>query len=588
MKSLSLHTKLVLLTLLLASLPLSIAALFIPAHLTKVLDGAGRQQLARTSSGLATMAEELMQRHLETVGAISKVEACQNTLAERNAGTLQPERLAATNRQIADILKSAGDHYQGLWICDQQGTIFAGVVSTGETAPYANLKVSDRGYFLKSKETKAAVISDPVRSKIGNVPIVVVTAPVLKPDGTLAGIVGMSLKVDYLINSIASARFGETGFSFAVDRNGLVFAHPDKSLVLTKNLGKEDGTSALATQMTRATEGSAEYRAQDGTTHIASFHPVSLTGWSIAASVEKQEFEHLARTTRLTILLIAGGFILVAGIMGALVATSLARTLRKTSANLSEASFNLEAGAREIAQGATTLAESTSAQAASIEETSAALTEISAATRINAESAGQASKLSDGAGKRIDLADVGMSELANAVSAVAAASDQTRKVIRTIDEIAFQTNILALNAAVEAARAGESGSGFAVVADEVRSLAGRSAIAAKESADTLERVASLVAQSHHLAERVSKGFSEVRGDASAIRTIVGGIANACNEQATAIGQISQALNQVQQGVLSGAANAEESANAAVSISAQVGQLNLSMGSLNQLIEGRRK
>ena len=172
------------------------------------------------------------------------------------------------------------------------------------------------------------------------------------------------------------------------------------------------------------------------------------------------------------------------------------------------------------------------------------------------------------------------------MAAISAASTETSKIIKTIDEIAFQTNLLALNAAVEAARAGEAGAGFAVVADEVRNLAMRAAEAAKSTAGLIEETVKKVKDGSGLVEKTGTAFSEVASGSSKVAELVAEIASASKEQAMGIEQVNTAVSEMDRVTQKNAANAEESASAAEELSAQAEHMKSFVGELVALVTGK--
>jgi methyl-accepting chemotaxis protein len=207
-----------------------------------------------------------------------------------------------------------------------------------------------------------------------------------------------------------------------------------------------------------------------------------------------------------------------------------------------------------------TLASSASEQAAALEETSSSLEEMSAMTHKNAESSAMANKFMEQNKEATEKANGSMNELIKSMAEIGQASEQTQKIVKTIDEIAFQTNLLALNAAVEAARAGEAGAGFAVVADEVRNLAMRAAEAAKNTSGLMGDIVNKVKSGEHLVEVTSQAFKVVKEGSEKVVDLVAEIAAASGEQSQGIEQVNKAVVEMNEVTQKNAASAEELAS----------------------------
>jgi methyl-accepting chemotaxis protein len=294
---------------------------------------------------------------------------------------------------------------------------------------------------------------------------------------------------------------------------------------------------------------------------------------------------NLKATTRVVV--IAAGLSLVLGVIfSVVVIRGLSRALRGITGQLSGGAEQTASAAGLLSSASQSLAEGASEQAASLEETSASLEEIASMTKRNAESATHAKQLSDETRQAAEGGAANMSEMKQAMDGIKTASGNIAKIVRTIDEIAFQTNILALNAAVEAARAGEAGAGFAVVAEEVRSLAQRSANSAKETAEKIE---DSVARSEHgvqISAKVAQSLDEILLKARKVDGLVAEIATASNEQSQGIGQVTVAVSQMDKVTQGNAASAEESASASEELSAQAEMMRESVRSLQALVGGR--
>jgi len=278
---------------------------------------------------------------------------------------------------------------------------------------------------------------------------------------------------------------------------------------------------------------------------------------------------------------------LVIGIVFAMVITiGLGKALRHVAHVLDDGSDQVAAAATEVAAGSQSLAQGVSEQAASLEETSSSLEEMSSLTSRNADNAQNAKGFSNLTRQAAETGAAEMEKMTSAMNAIKNSSDNIAKIIKTIDEIAFHTNILALNAAVDAARAGEAGMGFAVVADEVRNLAQRSAQAARETADKIEDSIKKSEHGVQISINVSSSLQEIVTKARQVDDLLGEIANASKEQSQGIDQVNTAVVQMDKVTQSSAAGAEESASAAEELNAQAKSLKDSVCLLLALVEGR--
>ncbi len=252
---------------------------------------------------------------------------------------------------------------------------------------------------------------------------------------------------------------------------------------------------------------------------------------------------------------------------------AMIESLNNIVAELNFSAAQVDAGSRQIADSSTALSQGATEQAAAIEEITSSMTQIGAQTKTNAENAGQANQLAVAAKDAVHNGMSQMDAMVAAMSAISESSNEIGKIIKAIDSIAFQTNLLALNAAVEAARAGAHGKGFAVVAQEVRSLAARSAKAAQETAELIEKSIGKVEDGNQMAEKTSEAFQKINEGVTRVTDLVGEIATASNEQAQGISQVNQGLGQVDSVTQRNTANAEETSSAAETLSAQAAQVH---------------
>ena len=244
------------------------------------------------------------------------------------------------------------------------------------------------------------------------------------------------------------------------------------------------------------------------------------------------------------------------------------RTLTGVTEKIETGTDHVVNFSRQVSSIAQSLSEGASTQAAGLEETSSSLEEMASMTRQTADNAGQAKTMMEEVRQTVENVDHHMTLMAEAIGEVTRSSEESGKIIKTIDEIAFQTNLLALNAAVEAARAGEAGAGFAVVASEVRNLAMRAAEAARSTSELIEKTLKSVQTGNELTAATQEAFRKNREIAEKIGHLIDEIAVASQEQAQGITQVSKAVADMDRVTQQNAANAEESAAAAEDMNGQ--------------------
>ncbi|WP_051957836.1 methyl-accepting chemotaxis protein [Desulfobacter vibrioformis] len=484
------------------------------------------------------------------------------------------DKVTPANLRLGEIMDSS-TLYEGISLAGPDGKIIASSVPK----LIGRVDVSDRAYF-KASIIGDTAISEVVKSKDSGRPVFVISAPVSLGDGNPGVLLGVIRLEEFSKKFIDPERVGKTGYVYATDRKGIVLAHPNKANILALNLSRFDfGRQILARE-----SGIIEYTYLD-IDKIVAFVREKKTGWVIASTANRDElFAPVIALRNLNLMVACVGIFLISFFI-LMVTRSIVTPINQVISGMDEGANQVALAAGEISSASQTQADGAIQQAAAIEETSSSMEEMSAMTGTTAGHAGRADLLMKKVSQVVSEAVTAMARLTRSMAEVTSASEETSKIVKTIDEIAFQTNLLALNAAVEAARAGEVGAGFAVVADEVRSLAIRASEAARNTATLIESTISRVNEGAELVFGTNQSFNKVADSVNKVADLITEISQASREQAAGIAQVNQAVGKMDTVVQQNAANAEESAAACEELNAQAEQLRDFVGELMCMVTG---
>lgn len=531
------------------------------------------------------------------------------------------------------------------------------------------LDVSDRDYFIEAMKGNAS-ISDPIISKVTGKASICISAPLWqdgKPNTTVVGVVYFIPNETFLEDIVGSVSVSETGYAYLLQKDGLVIAHPNQSLVMMDNTiesARTDSSLAPIAKLEQAAlngeNGFGTYR-WDGVDKVMSYAPLDVNGWALGVTSEKADFMGGVRISIMISLAVAAIFIiiglivatrvgfmigtpiqqctarlvqlaegdlsspvpdiqsndetgilagatktLVTGLQEVLgdadhllgkmaegdfnVATSCEKSyvgdfasllksmqklnfrLSRTLSSIEQAAEQVAVGANEVASGAQALSQGTTEQASAVEELSATISDVSDQIQRNASHTDNANLEAAQVENEITESSQRMQSMLTAMDDISRCSKEIGKIIKTIEDIAFQTNILALNAAVEAARAGAAGKGFAVVADEVRNLASKSAEASKNTSALIEDTLTAVENGAKIANETAQSLNSVVAGVQDVTATIAKIAAASDEQAQSTAQVNLGVEQISSVVQTNSATAEQSAAASQELSGQAAML----------------
>ncbi len=450
-------------------------------------------------------------------------------------------------------------------------------------------------YYLLARNSGAETIINPYSYEISGRKVLLTSLAVpIKYNGRVVGVAGIDIAMDTLLQKINQIKPYDTGYASLIANNLIYVTHPNPERVGEK---VENAEEIQGSKMVIASN-SGEIKilkSTSNTLHTKVYRAFEAIRFGKATTpwvfVTNSPVNRVLASVRQVIWISLIFSIITLGILTLVVLAAtnrIANPLTHVIVSLNNGAAQIAAASGQLSSSAQQLSQGSVEQASAIEETSSTLQESTSMLHQNSVNTKQAAQLSQLATESSDKGSTEMQEMMDSIQEINKSSDQIGKIVKVIDDIAFQTNILALNAAIEAARAGESGMGFAVVAEEVRNLAGRCAAAAKETTGIIESNIELSVKGVEVAGKVRQSLAEITDNTKKVYEFLAEISAASQEQVQGVEQVNRAVQQIESVTQQNAASAEESASAAEELSAQAINMNQIVSELSKLVNGSEK
>ncbi len=459
--------------------------------------------------------------------------------------------------------------------------------------PPADFDCTQRPWYLQTIANNQLTFTQPYRDGVTGKMAVSIGKPI-NYHGAVIGIMAVDIYVDFLTDMVKNAKMGSAGYGFLLDDQHNYLVHPSADFQPTEKGFKKidsvlDGRfQSLAAQLHQEQAFFMAALDYDNTKKYFVMAPIPAVRWTFGFAMPEAEFAKKLSGLIIGFLSAAAISLVITFLLAYFFVAGLIHSLNKMVTSLHEIARQVAAASIQLSASSGQLSQGSAEQASAIEETSSTMQEATSMFNQSHINTSQAAQLSGQAKESSDKGTSGMHEMMDSMEKIKKSSDEIAKIIKVIDEIAFQTNILALNAAIEAARAGEAGMGFAVVAEEVRNLAQRSAQAAKDTTIIIESNIELSSKGVSVARRVGEVLAEITNQTNKVNELMNEISAAGQEQAQGVEQVSKAMAQIEMVTQQNAASAEESASAFEELNAQADSMRKIVQELSELIHGAER